>query len=48
MYTYSISVNVQICWLSSMQMLTYNRIWKNRTVDIGIVTSEEALNYGFR
>lgn len=32
----------------SIQMLTNNRIWKNRTVDIGIVTSEEALNYGFR
>ncbi|XP_015253350.1 PREDICTED: NADH dehydrogenase [ubiquinone] iron-sulfur protein 2, mitochondrial [Cyprinodon variegatus] len=29
------------------EMLTNNRIWKNRTVDIGIVTSEEALNYGF-
>lgn len=30
------------------QMLTNNRIWKNRTVDIGVVTAEEALNYGFR
>uniref|UniRef100_A0A803TD29 NADH dehydrogenase [ubiquinone] iron-sulfur protein 2, mitochondrial n=1 Tax=Anolis carolinensis TaxID=28377 RepID=A0A803TD29_ANOCA len=29
------------------EMLTNNRIWKNRTVDIGVVTSEEALNYGF-
>ncbi|KAG7258082.1 hypothetical protein CRUP_022997 [Coryphaenoides rupestris] len=29
------------------EMLTNNRIWKNRTVDIGIVTAEEALNYGF-
>uniref|UniRef100_A0A8C6PTN8 NADH dehydrogenase [ubiquinone] iron-sulfur protein 2, mitochondrial n=1 Tax=Nothobranchius furzeri TaxID=105023 RepID=A0A8C6PTN8_NOTFU len=29
------------------EMLTNNRIWKNRTVDIGVVTAEEALNYGF-
>lgn len=29
-------------------MLTNNRIWKNRTVDIGVITAEEALNYGFR
>lgn len=32
----------------SVQMLTSNRIWKNRTVDIGVVTAEDALNYGFR
>uniref|UniRef100_A0A8B9UVQ4 NADH dehydrogenase [ubiquinone] iron-sulfur protein 2, mitochondrial n=1 Tax=Anas zonorhyncha TaxID=75864 RepID=A0A8B9UVQ4_9AVES len=30
------------------EMLTNNRIWKNRTVDIGVITAEEALNYGFR
>lgn len=29
-------------------MLTNNRIWRNRTVDIGVVTAEDALNYGFR
>jgi NADH dehydrogenase (ubiquinone) Fe-S protein 2 len=29
-------------------ILTSNRIWKQRTIDIGIVTAEEALNYGFR
>uniref|UniRef100_A0A8C0HH84 NADH dehydrogenase [ubiquinone] iron-sulfur protein 2, mitochondrial n=2 Tax=Accipitrinae TaxID=8955 RepID=A0A8C0HH84_9AVES len=29
------------------EMLTNNRIWKNRTVDIGVITAEEALNYGF-
>ena len=28
-------------------LLTNNRIWKQRTVDIGIVTAEEALNWGF-
>ncbi|KAF6293314.1 NADH:ubiquinone oxidoreductase core subunit S2 [Rhinolophus ferrumequinum] len=29
------------------KMLTNNRIWRNRTVDIGVVTAEDALNYGF-
>uniref|UniRef100_A0A8C5J2R1 NADH dehydrogenase [ubiquinone] iron-sulfur protein 2, mitochondrial n=1 Tax=Junco hyemalis TaxID=40217 RepID=A0A8C5J2R1_JUNHY len=29
------------------EMLTNNRIWKNRTVDIGVISAEEALNYGF-
>ncbi|XP_065056726.1 NADH-ubiquinone oxidoreductase 49 kDa subunit-like [Rhopilema esculentum] len=29
------------------EMLTANRIWKQRLVDIGIVTAEEAMNYGF-
>ena len=29
-------------------LLTSNRIWKQRTIDIGIVTAEEALNLGFR
>lgn len=28
-------------------LLTNNRIWKQRTVDIGIVTPEEAQDYGF-
>lgn len=28
-------------------VLTTNRIWVQRTVDIGIVTAEEALNWGF-
>ena len=28
-------------------VLTLNRIWKQRTVDIGIVSAEDALNYGF-
>lgn len=28
-------------------LLTTNRIWVQRTEDIGIVTAEEALNYGF-
>ena len=29
-------------------MLTNNRIWKQRTVDVGVVTAEDALNWGFR
>lgn len=29
------------------EMLTNNRIWKQRLVDIGIVTAEHALNHGF-
>jgi NADH dehydrogenase (ubiquinone) Fe-S protein 2 len=29
------------------EMLTNNRIWKQRLVDVGIVTAEEALNWGF-
>jgi NADH dehydrogenase (ubiquinone) Fe-S protein 2 len=28
-------------------LLTENRVWKQRTVDIGVITAEEALNYGF-
>lgn len=34
--------------LSFIQMLTNNRIWKNRTVNIGVVSAADALNYGFR
>jgi len=29
-------------------LLTTNRIWVQRTVDIGVVSAEDALNYGFR
>ena len=29
-------------------MLTNNRIWKQRTVDIAVVSAEDALNWGFR
>jgi len=29
------------------ELLTENRIWKQRTVDIGLVTKEEAMNNGF-
>ena len=29
-------------------LLTMNRIWRQRTIDIGVISAEEALNYGFR
>ena len=29
-------------------VLTENRIWKQRTIDIGVISAEDALNYGFR
>jgi NADH-quinone oxidoreductase subunit D len=29
------------------ELLTNNRIWKKRTIDIGIVTAEEAIEWGF-
>ena len=29
------------------QLLTNNRIWKQRVVDIGIVSVQQALDYGF-
>ena len=29
------------------EMLTANRIWKQRLVNIGVVSGEEAINYGF-
>jgi NADH dehydrogenase (ubiquinone) Fe-S protein 2 len=28
-------------------LLTANRIWKQRTIDIGVISAEEALNWGF-
>lgn len=29
------------------QLLTPNRVWYQRLIDIGIVSKEKALNYGF-
>lgn len=29
------------------EMITGNRIWRQRTVDVGVVTAEEALQWGF-
>jgi NADH dehydrogenase (ubiquinone) Fe-S protein 2 len=30
------------------ELLTNNRIWKQRLVDIGVVTADQALDWGFR
>lgn len=41
-------INQFITRLNEMEeMLSENRIWKQRLVDVGEVTSEEALNWGF-
>jgi len=29
------------------EMLTNNRIWKQRLVDVGVVTADQALDWGF-
>ena len=29
------------------EMLTNNRIWKQRLVDVGVVSAEDALDWGF-
>ena len=35
-------------WIDDVEtLLTGNRIWKQRTVDIGVITLDEALNWGF-
>lgn len=39
---------LNIIIINNLQMLTNNRIWKQRTVDIAVVTAEDALNWGFR
>ncbi|GMG20646.1 unnamed protein product [[Candida] boidinii] len=28
------------------ELLTDNRIWKQRTIDVGVLTADDALNYG--
>uniref|UniRef100_A0A2K5KFC7 NADH dehydrogenase [ubiquinone] iron-sulfur protein 2, mitochondrial n=1 Tax=Colobus angolensis palliatus TaxID=336983 RepID=A0A2K5KFC7_COLAP len=44
---YEFSKNFSL-WLDELEeMLTNNRIWRNQTIDIGVVTAEAALNYGF-
>ena len=29
-------------------VLSANRIWRSRTIDIGVISAEDALLYGFR
>ena len=31
-----------------LQVVTGNRIWKQRVVDIGVVTAQQAMDWGFR
>jgi NADH dehydrogenase (ubiquinone) Fe-S protein 2 len=45
---YTFSANFAERLDETEDLLTANRIWKQRTIDIGIVTAEEALNFGFR
>jgi len=44
-YTFIVQFSARVDELE--ELLTGNRIWKERLVDIGIVSSDEALNYGF-
>lgn len=44
-YTFIIQFSARIDELE--ELLTGNRIWKERLVDIGVVSAEEALNHGF-
>ena len=30
-----------------LQLVTNNRIWKQRTINIGLITAEQALDWGF-
>lgn len=44
-YTFIIQFSARVDELE--ELLTGNRIWKERLVDIGVVSAEEALNHGF-
>jgi len=44
-YTFIVQFSARVDELE--ELLTGNRIWKERLVDIGVVTAEEALNHGF-
>ena len=44
-YLFSEQFNLRL--LEVEEMLTENRIWKQRLVDIGVVSSSEAMNWGF-
>jgi NADH dehydrogenase (ubiquinone) Fe-S protein 2 len=44
-YNFAVQFNVRINEIE--ELLTGNRIWKQRLVDVGPVTYQEALNYGF-
>lgn len=40
-------LNFPTCLSNIESMLTNNRIWKERLIDVGIITAKEALNWGF-
>lgn len=44
-YNFAVQFNVRINEIE--ELLTSNRIWKQRLVDIGPITYQDALNYGF-
>lgn len=44
-YTFSRSFSKRI--LEIEELLSVNRIWKQRLVDVGIVKAQDAYNYGF-
>ncbi len=44
-YTFIVQFSARVDELE--ELLTGNRIWKERLVDIGVVSAEEALNHGF-
>ena len=54
MYLYSVVILMSILssymlqFIFSPQMLSDNRIWRTRTVDIGVISAEQALAWGCR
>lgn len=42
------NVLFNVCVVEILQVVTNNRIWKLRTIDVGVVKSEDALDLGFR
>ena len=44
-YNFAIQFNSRIDEME--ELLTNNRIWKQRLIDVGIVTKEQALDWGF-
>ena len=37
-----------LCVPPTLQVVTGNRIWKQRVVDIGVVSAQQAMDWGFR
>lgn len=45
-HTWAMSLSTRLDEMEDV--LTNNRIWRNRLIDIGVISAEDALNYGFR